>query len=99
MTKEVNIPINQLSLEEIEKLLFQSEQAARNYIQSKIPQKELKTFDILIEYDSDESRIEGIIDIQLIKRSKTDPTSVADGAVKLIFEIVEKRLKALPSEE
>lgn len=93
MSHKASFSIQNLSTEEIEELLFQAEEHARDYIQKQIPPKELKTLDIVIEYNSDELQIECVIDLELIKRSKHDPKKVTDEAIQKIFDLIEIELQ------
>ena len=93
MNHKTSFSIQNLSLDQVEEVLFLAEQTARNYIQSKIPSKELKTFDILIEFNSSELKIDCIIELELIKLSKLNPKKISDEAVQKIFEIIENEIK------
>ncbi len=93
MSHKTTFSIQKLSLEQLEELLFLAEQSGRDFIQSQIPAKELKSVDILIEYNSDESQIDCIIDLELITRSKLDPKKITDEAIQKIFESIENELK------
>lgn len=92
MTDKLSFQLNNLSIDEVEDLLFQAEQAARRYITSQVPPKELKTFDILIEFDPDQVSLECIIDLQLTKKSMLNPQIITEAAVQLVFETIEKIL-------
>ncbi|NVM55021.1 MAG: DUF3194 domain-containing protein [Candidatus Helarchaeota archaeon] len=89
MSDKTSFSIQNLTLEQVEELLSLAEQAGREYIQSQIPRKELKTFDILIEFNSEDLTIDCVIDLELTKQSKLNPKKVTDEAVQKIYEVIE----------
>ncbi len=93
MSQKTSFSIQNLSLDRIEDILFLSEDAARKYIQSHIPSKELKTFNISIEFNSDESTIDCEIDLELNPQSKLDPKKLNDEAIQKIFSIIEREIQ------
>lgn len=94
MSHRISFPIQNLSSEQIEELLFLAENVARKHVQKQIPSKEIKNFDIVIEFDNtDELNLDCILDLELIKHSKFDPQKIIEEAVEKIFEVLEKELK------
>ncbi len=86
-------PLN-LSSEEIENLLFLAEQQARKFIFTQIPPKEIKNLEVLIELDNTNGlNLDCIIDIELVKRSKSDPQRVSEKAVQEVIKFIENELK------
>jgi hypothetical protein len=99
MNHKISFPIQNISSEEVEELLFIAEQAGRKYIQKQIPSKEIKKLDILIEFDNTgELKLECVVDLELVKHSKFDPQKMSDEAAQKIFEIMEEKLKVEPEE-
>ena len=97
MSHRISFPAQNLSSEQIEELLFLAETVARNYVQKRIPSKEIKNFEIVIEFDNTtELSLDCIIDLELIKHSKFDPQKIIEEAVEKIFEVLEKELKVKP---
>lgn len=97
MSHRISFPIQNISSEEVEELLFLAEQAGRKYIQTQIPSKEIKKLDILIEFDDTaELNLECIVDLELIKHSTFDPQKISDEAAEKIFEVLEDKLKVQP---
>ena len=97
MNHKISFPIQNIASEELEELLFIAEQAGRKYIQTQIPSKEIKKLDILIEFDNtEEFKVECIVDLELIKHSKFDPQKISDEAAQKIFEVMEEKLKFNP---
>ncbi|HUY01072.1 MAG TPA: DUF3194 domain-containing protein [Candidatus Deferrimicrobium sp.] len=94
MNQKFSFSIKDLSPEQLEDLLFQAEQEGRKYILSQIPSKELKTFDILIEFDTNERNIDCSIDIELVKHSQLDPQKITEKAAQIVFESIETFLKS-----
>jgi hypothetical protein len=93
MSHKYSFSLKDLAPEQIEELLFHAEQIGRKYILSQIPSKELKTFDILIEFDTTEVNIDCIIDIELVKHSQVDPQKVTEKTAQIIFESIETELQ------
>jgi hypothetical protein len=94
MSHKISFPAQDISSEQIEELLFLAENVARNYVQKQIPSKEIKNFEIVIEFDNTaELNLDCVIDLELIKHSKFDPQKVIEEAVEKIFEVLEKELK------
>lgn len=85
--------IQDLPLEVVEEILFRAEEAARKYIQAQIPYKEIKTFDILIDFNNETLNIDCIIDLELVKKSTFNPQVVIDEAIQKVFLIIETEIE------
>ena len=92
MGHKTSFPIQNLSLENVEDILFRAEDTARKYIQSQIPAKELKNLNILIELNDEELTIDCIIDLELVKKSTLNPQNLTDEAIQRIFSIIESEM-------
>ena len=94
MSYKTTISAKDLSLEQIEEILYQAEQVGRSYIYRQIPAKEIKTLEIVIDFDyKEELTIECIITIECNNKSQKDPKRVSDEAVEKVFEFLEGQLK------
>jgi Protein of unknown function (DUF3194) len=94
MSHRISFPAQNISSEQIEELLFLAENVARNYVQKRIPSKEIKNFEIVIEFDNTaELSLDCTIDLELIKHSKFDPQKIIEESLEKIFEVLEKELK------
>ena len=92
MSHKTSFPIQNLSPEKVEEILFRAEETGRKCIQSQIPAKELKSFNILIELNDEELTIDCIIDLELVKKSTLNPQNVTDEAIQRIFSIIESEI-------
>ena len=95
MNRKLSVSLKDLSLDEIEDLLLRAEKVAKTFILSQIPPKELKTYNIVIEFDSDEIKIDCIIDIELVKHSKLNPKEITEKTVELVFKTIDTELEKI----
>jgi hypothetical protein len=93
--KELGIP--QLTSEQIEQLSLMAEEAARKYVMSKVPSKEIETLNISAETEGTKP-VTLKIDVSIILQPSTkdrDTQEISDCAVKEAFLSAETYLKGL----
>jgi hypothetical protein len=95
LVEELGIP--ELTSEQVEKLCAIAENAAREYVTSKVPLKRIETLNISVEADGTKPLTVTIdVDIVLSPLMKnSDVQKLVEEAVKEAFASVEKYLRAL----
>lgn len=90
------IDISALTPEQIEHLCLVGEAAARSYIHKGASKREIAQLDITIETSyNEELTIDIVINIELSPFSQLDSDSLAQKAVDIAFEAIEKELREI----
>jgi hypothetical protein len=92
-----DIGLPELTPEQVEELCSKSEEAAREYILSKVPPKRVETLNISVETEG-EKPLTLTIDVEIVLSPlmlEYDVQKLADEAVKEAFKSAEKYLREL----
>ena len=93
--EEIGLP--ELTPEQVEELCSIAEDAAREYVLSKVPPKHVETLNISVETD-DEKPLTLTVDVEIVLSplmQEYDVQRLADEAVKEAFKSAEKYLREL----
>jgi hypothetical protein len=93
--EEIGLP--ELTPEQVEELCSIAEEAAREYVLSKVPPKHVETLNISVETDG-EKPLTLTVDVEIVLSplmQKYDVQRLADEAVKEAFKSAEKYLREL----
>ncbi|MEM3553978.1 MAG: DUF3194 domain-containing protein [Candidatus Bathyarchaeia archaeon] len=92
-----DIGLPELTPEQIEELCSKAEEAARGYVLSKVPPKQVETLNISVETDG-EKPLTLTVDVEIVLSplmQEYDVQRLADEAVKEAFKSAEKYLREL----
>ncbi|MEM1551451.1 MAG: DUF3194 domain-containing protein [Candidatus Bathyarchaeia archaeon] len=92
-----DIGLPELTPEQIEELCSKTEEAAREYVLSKVPPKQVETLNISVETDG-EKPLTLTVDVEIVLSplmQEYDVQRLADEAVKEAFRSAEKYLREL----
>ncbi len=92
-----DIGLPELTPEQIEELCSKVEEAAREYVLSKVPPKHVETLNISVETDG-EKPLTLTVDVEIVLSplmQEYDVQKLADEAVKEAFKLAEKYLREL----
>ncbi|MEM3765461.1 MAG: DUF3194 domain-containing protein [Candidatus Bathyarchaeia archaeon] len=92
-----DIGLPELTPEQVEELCSRAEEAAREYVLSKVPPKHIETLNVSVETDG-EKPLTLTVDVEIVLSplmQEYDVQKLADEAVKEAFKSAEKYLREL----